>query len=186
MATVTGNTIFARARTQATQQGSDPNTSIVVDNLGGARVLLNETIRILYRAKANTDSRFRHDVNVTHTIAIAGGAGTVPDTIMREFLRQADITDDNSSLVTFLDYSTDLNQTFAQLGYLTIDGDAFNYLAPTPELDSYSGDLTIKCPTFPDFPNNMSQNITFPSESIIDDLCDLLAQTLMGKVAMAI
>ncbi len=161
--------------------GGDPNTSVVVDNLGGLRSFLNHSIRELYRRKATSDSRFRHDINVTNTIAIAGGTGDVPENLMRECLPMSDITDANNSLVSYLAYSTDVQQTFSQLGYLTIVGDEFQYTAPAPDLDSYSGDLTIQCPTFPVFPNAMSQDITLPSQATADDLVLLLANAILGR-----
>jgi hypothetical protein len=180
MATVTGNQILARATVIATQQGVDPNMSKVIDNRGGARALLNETIRNLYRAKAN-DQKFTNDITTKSTIPMTAGVGAVPDEMMREFLDQAQIADENDSLITYLNYSIDVNQTFDQLGYLWIVDDEFRYLAPSPTLLTYGDDLFITCPSFPTFPASLSSNITFPSEAIIDDLCSALAAELRGS-----
>ncbi len=184
---ISGDEIFARSRTLATQMGGDPNSSVVIDSRGGLRVLLNNAIRELYRRKAATDSRFRHDINVTNTVAIAGGQGEVPENLMREFLRGADITDGNGfSLITYLDYSTDAQETYNQIGYLWIVTNTFFYRAPAPDLDTYSGDMVIQCPSFPDFPNSMAQDMVLPSFSTADDLVLTLAQALMGEVKLAV
>lgn len=186
MATATGNEILARARTIATQQGLDAHQSTVIDNLAGARALLNDTIRILYRARANSQNFYR-DIVTRHTVVIAGGTGTCPDTVMRELLHQADVTDANGSLVTYYNYGADYNSgvNFQQLGYLTLQGDTFLYTAPAPDFDAYSGNLYVTVATFPTL-TNMSSSITFPSESIIDDLCSMLAQSLTGEVKLAV
>lgn len=180
MATVTGDQILARARVIATQQGVDPNMSNVIDNRGGARALLDETIRNLYRAKAN-DQKFTNDITTKSTIAMTTGVGAVPSTLMREFLDQAQIADEDDSLITYLNYGIDVNQTFDQLGYVWIVADEFHYLAPSPTLLTYTNDLFVTCPSFPTLPAAMSSNITFPSTSIIDDLCSALAAELRGN-----
>lgn len=182
MATETGTNLMARARVAATQMGGDANASQVIDSLGGIRVLLNNSIRELYRRKAN-DIKFRHDITVDNAVVITTGTGTVPSTLMREFLSQANISNSTGDLITYFDYAVDANsgQTFGQLGYLWITGDTFNYLAPSPNLATYSGTLTVSCPSFPTFPVSMTSVITFPSSATIDDLVLLLAQAITGK-----
>lgn len=156
-----------------------------IDSKGGLRAWLNDTIRILYRSRAN-EQKFRTDISVNNSVAIAGGVGTVPNTLMREFLHQANISNDNNDLITYLDYGIDANQTFDQLAYLWIVGDEFRYIGIAPDLDTWSGDIVINCPSFPEFPMNMTQAISFPSEAVIDDLCTLLAQSIMGRVQLQV
>lgn len=184
MATASGNEIMARARVTATQMGLDPSQSNVIDNLGGARTLLNNSIRQLYRQKSN-DQKFSQDITTRHTIAIGTGTGACPDEVMREFLHQANVTDENDSLVTYLNYQIDTNQTFDTLGYLWLEGDTFHYRAPSPDLDDFDGDLYVTVQSFPEFPAAMSSSITFPSETTIDDLCLMLAYAMLGKVEFA-
>jgi hypothetical protein len=162
--------------------GGDANQSVVIDSLGGLRVLLNNSIRELYRRKA-TDQKFFRDIAVRHTIAISSGTGTCPDEIMREFLHNADITDDDNSLVTYYTYGADYNSgvNFNQLGYLTLQGDTFQYTAPSPDLADYGGNLFVTVASFPTFPAQMSDTIDFPSEATIDDLVLMLAMAISGK-----
>ncbi len=150
------------------------------------RAWLNDTIRILYRSRAN-EQKFRTDISVDNTIAIGSGVGVVPDTLMREFLHQANINGADTDLyVTYLDYGIDANQTFDQITYLWIVGDAFRFRGPSPDLGDWSGDIVINCPSFPELPAHMTDSITFPSEAVIDDLCTLLAQSILGKVQLAV
>jgi hypothetical protein len=181
MASETGSNIFARARTIATQTMSDANVSQVIDSLGGLRALLNHSIREVYRRKS-TDQKFAQDIVTVHTIAIGTGTGVVPDEIMREFLQQANITDNNGSLVSYMNYAIDAsNETFDQLGYVWITGDTFNYKAPAPDLSTFSGSLFVTVQSFPEFPASMSSAITFPSTATIDDIILFLSQAILGK-----
>ena len=183
MATASGEEIFARARTIATQAaGSDANMSPQIDSKAGIRALLNSSIREIYRRYAN-DQKFIRDTVTIHTIAITAGAGTCPDEIMREFLHQANITDANDSLVTYYNYGADYNSgaNFSQLGYLVLESDAFQYTAPAPDLATYTGNIFISVPTFPTFPADMADPITFPSETAIDDIVLFLANAILGR-----
>lgn len=181
MPSVTGTSILARARTLATQTAGDANVSQVIDNLGGARTWLNNAIREVYRRKAK-DQKFINDITVLNTVTISGGSGTCPDEVMREFLHQANITDDDDSLVTFLKYPTDAgSETFDQLGYCWLVGANFQYKAPSPDLSTYSGNLFVTVPSFPEFPASMSDNISFPCSSTVDDVVGVLAMALVGK-----
>lgn len=177
---ITGTSILARARTIASQTTTDANISQIIDSKGGIRALLNHAIREVYRRKAQ-DIKFRHDIIETNTITIGDGVGAVPDNLMREFLKQSDITDNNGALVTYLDYQVDTNATFNQLGYLWIEGDTFHYRSPAPDLDGFDGTLTITCPTFPTLPSHMTQVIPFPSQASADDVVLFLAQAILGK-----
>lgn len=165
----------------ASQVGGDANASQVIDSLGGLRAMLNSAIRELYRRK--TDPRFHRDITTRHTITIGSGTGDVPDEVMREFLRKADITDENGAMVTYFDYTADFDSSanFNQLGYLCIQGDTFRYRAPSPDLETYSGELYVTVPSFPELPASMASAITFPTESVIDDLVLFLSQALLGK-----
>lgn len=181
MATATGTSIFARARTIATQTATDATQSAVIDAMGGLRATLNHAIREVFRRKAK-DQKFTNDISVRHTIAIAGGEGSCPDTIMREFLQQANITDENNSLVSFMNYPIDAtNETFNQLGYAWLVGDTLRYRAPSPDLDAFDGDLYVTVPTFPTFPVSMQSNLTFPSEATIEDVVLFLAMAITGQ-----
>lgn len=181
MATSTGNNIFARARTIASQSGTDANQSVIIDSLGGIRALLNNVIRDVYRGKAN-DQKFLRDITTRSTVTISSGSGVVPDEWMREFMHQADITDSNGSLVTYYNYASDYNSgvNYNQLGYCYILGDTIKYTAPSPDFATYSGNLYVTVSQFPTFPASMAQNITFPSVAIIDDVVIALAQAIRG------
>lgn len=180
MASVTGEEIFARSRTIATQTATDANVSAVIDAKGGLRALLNHSIREVYRRKAS-DQKFTNDITVRHTVAITGGDGPCPDEIMREFLSQANITDGNNSLVSYMNYAIDATQqTFNQLGYLWLVGDTFHYTAPSPDLTTFSGSLFVTVASFPEFPNSMSQDIEFPSMATAEDVILFLAMAITG------
>lgn len=182
MATSTGNNILARARVIATESGGDANQSPVIDNLAGLRALLNNVIRDVYRAKA-TDQKFLRDITSRSTVVISSGTGAVPEEWMRELMHQADITDTNNSLVTYYNYASDYNSeaNFNTLGYCYILGDEIKYTAPSPDFATYSGNLYVTVAQFPTFPASMAQNITFPSESTIDDVVIALANAIRDK-----
>lgn len=185
MATSTGNSLFARARTIASQVMSDANQSVVIDNLGGLRALLNNTIRELYRDKAR-DQKFTRDIVTRNTVTMTAGTGTCPDTVMRETLPHfGQFQDDNGSLITYYNYQIDAEsgKNFNQLGYVWLQGDTFHYTAPSPTLNTYAGNLFVTCPTFPTLPGVMSDTITFPSETIIDDLVLALAAAITGNLS---
>ena len=183
MATASANEIVARARTISTQAGTDANVSVVIDALGGLRALLNDTIRTLYRGRSN-DQKFIRDIVTRQTIIIASGTGSCPDEIMRELLHQAQFQDDNDSLISYYNYNIDFDSgtNYNQLGYCCLVGDDFSYRAPAPDLDSYSGNLFVTVASFPTLPASMADDITFPTTTVIDDLCSLLAQAILGKV----
>lgn len=180
MPSVTGTSILARARTISSQTGQDANAAQIIDSLGGLRALLNNSIRQLYR-RYSKEQKFINDSVVKHTVTISGGSGTMPTNAMREFMHTAQITDTNDSRVSFFKYSTDISETFDQLGYAWIVEDTLKYRAPSPDLDSYSGDLYVTVPTFPQFPASMDDVIEFPSETVIDDLALMLASAISGK-----
>lgn len=175
---------MARARTLASQLGGDANQSVIIDSLGGARAALNDTIRTLCR-KYSADQKFIRDTVTRNTVTITAGTGACPDTVMREFLHTGQFQDDNDSLITYYNYNVDFasDQNFNQLGYVVLQGDTFHYTAPAPDLDTYNGNLFVTAPTFPTFPASMATAITFPSVTFIDDLCSLLTEVLVGKVA---
>ncbi len=165
--------------------GMDANQSNVIDSLGGARALLNETIRNLYRQRMKESQSFTRDTVTKNTVAVTSGVGACPDGVMREFLpTMGQFTDDNGSNITYFNYNIDADSgvTFSQLGYVRLDGDNFYYTAPSPTLDTYTGNLFVLVPTFPVI-TNMASAISFPTTGIIDDLCSLLAATLVGSVA---
>lgn len=173
---------MARARTAATQQGGDANSATTIDSLGGIRVLLNNSIRELYRRKAN-DIKFRHDITVNNTVSVGTGTGTIPETLMREFLDGANLSDDNGAYISYFSYAVDATSgvTYDQLGYLWISAiDTFSYRAPSPDFTDYTGNLFVSCPCFPLF-GNMSDSIEFPSTATIDDLVLVLANAILGK-----
>ena len=182
MASETGNNIFARARVIASQTATDAHQSSIIDSLGGLRALLIHSIREIYRRQSN-DQKFIKDTVTRHTVTIAGGEGDCPDTVMREFLGQADVTDDNNSLVSYLNYGADYSSgvNFTQLGYLTLQGDTFLYTAPAPSLSDYDGNLYVSVASFPELPAQMTSAITFPSESTIDSVVLFLAMAISGK-----
>lgn len=181
MASINGTDLMARARVVASQTATDANQSAIIDSLGGIRSLMNNSIREVYRRKAD-NQKFLHDISVRHTVSISSGIGDCPAEVMREFLVQSQFEDDNDSFITYLTYNIDWSsgQLFDQLGYVTMQGDSFKYRAPSPDLDTYSGDLFVTAPTFPQFPADMTDPITFPSDSTIDDIALFMAQALMG------
>lgn len=183
MATVSGEEIFARARTIATQTRSDAHSSPVIDAKGGARALLNHVIRQVYRTKSN-DQRFIRDIFATNTVAVTSGVGACPDTVMREFLHLGEFTDDNQSLITYYNYLTDWanDQNYATLGYVVLVGDSFQYREPSGTATSYTGDLNVYVPSFPTLPASMASNITFPSDTTIDDVVLSLGAALIGAL----
>jgi len=176
----TGEEIFARARTIATQMGGDANLSAVIDSKGGIRALLPHAIREIYRRKAN-DQKFNADIAVTKTVAIVAGSGTCPDEIMREFLNQAEFADDNGSLITYFDYGIDMNSgtNFSQLGYVTLQGSTFLYTAPKPTV-SYTGNLDVTVPCTPVIPASMASDIPM-SDATTEDVVLFLAEAILGK-----
>jgi hypothetical protein len=162
--------------------GGDPNLSPVIDNLAGLRALLNNAIQSVYRDKAG-EQKFTHDISVRHTVTIGSGTGTCPDEIMREFLPQANITDENSSLVSYKIYAVDATQeTFDQLGYLWLVGDTFHYTAPSPDLDDFSGSLYVTVPSFPAFPASMADDIPMDTDTT-NDVIMWMAQALRNPAA---
>jgi hypothetical protein len=170
----------------ATAIGVDPNQSVEIDVKGGLRAMLNSAIRYLYREKAE-DIKFRQDIAVDNAITITTGTGTLPDNVMREFLGQANISNSDGDLITYMDFPIDVTggQTFGQLGYVWLTGmDTLNYRAPSPTLDTYSGTVTVSVPTFPTFGATMSDPITFPSTATLDDLCYVLALGIRGDLKL--
>lgn len=181
--TITVAEILARARTIATQAGgTDANMSTVIDSRGGLFALLTHIIADVYRGKA-IDPKFVRDITVKHTISMSAGTGTVPTTIMKEFMRQANLTDDDNSLITYYEYASDYDsgQNFNQLGYLIIVGDEFNYTAPSPN-DPYTGNLYVTVPSTP----TVTTSVTFPSDQTSLDVIIALALAIQGKVKVAL
>lgn len=182
MATISLSTLLARARVLATQTGGDATQSVVIDNLAGLRAALNHCILEIYRRKAK-DPRFLRDITTRSTVTITSGTGTVPTTTLKEFLHQADFTDDNNSFVTYYDYAVDFNSStnYAQLGYVYVLGSDFKYMAPNRNL-SYSGNLFVTTPTAP----AVATSMTFQSEQTIDDIILLLSQAIIGKASFEV
>jgi hypothetical protein len=177
----TGNSIIARARTIASQTAGDANTSAVIDARGGLRVLLNNAIREVYRQKAN-DKKFRQDISVENAVSVSAGTAAVPENLMREFLPQANISNSDGDLISFMTFPVDVTESFNQLGYVWLTGDTLNYRAPSPTLGTYSGTLTVSCPSYPEFPASMATEIPFPSTATVDDVVLALAAAITGNL----
>lgn len=174
------NTIFARARTIATQTGGDANASPLIDDLANAKALLNHVIRNVWRKKA-ADASGYHDIATKQTIAVAASAGTLPTNVMREFLgTNAQFQDTNNSLITFLDYVIDANTStlYSQLGYVTLNGTALTYRAPAPN-QSYTGSLYLTCPTMPTIPSTWASTLDV-SDTATDDIVLALSMAMAG------
>jgi len=178
MATITLTQLLARARTIATQTATDANASPLIDSLAGMRALLNNCVLEIYRRKAR-DTKFIRDITARTAITISSGSGTLPDTVMREFLSEANITDDNNSLVTYYEYASDYNSSvnFTQLGYAFLQGNSLKYTAPAPDFDTYSGNVYITSPVLP----TVGATMTFPTEETIDDIILMLARAIRGE-----
>jgi len=178
--TITLSEILSRARVIATQTGIDANQSVLVDNRAGLRALLNSCLLETYRRKAS-DQKFLRDITIKNTVAISGGTGVVPDTIMREFLHQANWADSATppSLITYYDYAADFNsgENFSQLGYVYIDGSTFYYTAPAPTT-SYTGNLYVTTPSIP----AITTSVVFQTQEMADDVILMLAQAIAGKI----
>lgn len=174
---------MARIRTIASQTASDANQNVIIDSLGGIRALLNNTIREVYRQKSN-DQKFIRDIVTRNTVVVTSGVGACPDAVMREFLHAAQFQDDNDSLITYYDYNIDADsgQNYNQLGYVRMSDSNFLYTAPSPTLDTYTGNLFVTVATFPTFPVSMASAITFPSVSTIDDIVLAGAAAITGKL----
>lgn len=177
--------ILARARTIATQMGLDPNQSTVIDNLAGARALLDHVIQEVYRKKANDKKNF-HDITTRHTISVVASSGAIPDEILREFLPQADFQDANNSLIAYIPYYVDYASgvNFSQLGYVTIQGDNFLYRAPAPN-SSYTGNLYVTAVTLPTLPANWSTTLTIGPDTV-NDIVIALAEALKGNYPLIV
>ncbi len=170
--------IFARARTISSQSGGDATQSPVIDNLGGLRALLNHCILEVYRRKASSPM-FLRDITAVTTVAIASGSGTLPATVMREFLDTGNFTDDNNSLVTYFEYASDYNSTvnYTQIGYAMVVGDTIKYTAPAPDFAAYNGNLFITSPVLP----TITTSVMFNTEETADDVILLLARAITGS-----
>lgn len=175
--------ILARARTIATQRGADPNTSPVMDNLAGARALLDQVVQEVYRRKAN-DKKNYHDITTRHTVAVTASTGAIPDEILREFLPQANFQDANNSLIAYIPYAVDYSSgvNFSQLGYVTIQGDNFLYRAPAPN-QSYTGNLYVTAVTLPTLPSNWSTALTIGPDTV-NDIVAALAEAMVGNYSL--
>lgn len=173
------STIFARARTVATQAGGiDANQSAYIDAKGGLKALLPHVILYVYREKAK-NPKFLRDITTKKTITITSGTGTLTTDVMKEYLGSADFADDNGSLITYFDYAVDFDsgQTFDQLGYAFLIGSTISYTAPSPN-NPYTGNLFITVPCTP----TVTTTVTFPSEETANDVILTLALALQDKV----
>src|SRR6185369_6893360 len=180
MVTIALSTILARARTISSQLAGDANSSPLIDDLGGLRALLNHAILEVYRRKA-TNPNFIKDINLRQNIVITAGSGTLPDNIIREYLRSADWQDANGSLISYFDYPMDFGsgQNYNQLGYVTVNNSTISYTEPSPGTStSYTGNLTVSAPSTP----TIGANIDFESQQTSDDVILLLARAIRGEV----
>ncbi len=160
--------------------GVDPNASVLIDNKGGLRALLNHAVLEVYRRKAKNPN-FIKDINLQQTVPIVAGAGTLPDTVIREYLQQADWQDVNGSLISYFDYPMDFGsgQNYNQLGYVTVNNSTISYTEPAPGTStSYTGNLTVTVPSTP----TIGTNIDFESQQTADDVILLLAEAIAGKI----
>jgi hypothetical protein len=178
---MTGNEILARSRVVASQTAGDATQSPVIDSRPALRSLLNTCIRETYRAKAK-DPNFIKAINVKKTIAIVASAGTLPDTVIRQFIRQASWADDNNSYISYWDYPVDANsgQNFDQLAYVQLVGDTIEY-TPANSGSAYTGNLYCTTPCYPVFPASMATNIPMKDE-VAEDVISLMALAIRGQV----
>ncbi len=160
--------------------GVDANVSTVIDSKGGLRALLPHVIRYTYREKAK-DPKFLRDIYVRQTIPFTANVGACPDSVMREYLKQAEFQDEDGSLIAYLDYNIDLNQKFDQLGYVVMSGNNFNYSPPSPTT-SYTGDMFVSVPSYPEIPGDPNDPIPFPSDATADDVVINLALAIRGDI----
>ncbi len=171
--------ILDRAKVQAFGINNDPNNSIVIDSDLTAEAIFPHAVRAVYMNLARSGEDLQN-INAAHVIAMVSGVGTLPDTVLREMIMEANLP--NHPFATFLQHFGDYqrHRFDSQLCYFTIRGDKF-YSSCTPD---GAGNIVIETPTIPATPVDADDDLPF-SEKVILDVINSIASVLRGETTLA-
>ncbi len=172
-----------RAIRVATMAGLDPHTSPVVDNGVVAEDLFYDALRraVAESAKNPSDAQaMKRD----HTITITNGVGTMPDTVLDDFLSSSSIYSTTDSNIAenstycprYVDY---LRPVHSQLGYYAVQGSSLLYREPAGDAGAWDGDLHLVTVSTPAIPATIADAMTISTE-LAERTIQILAGMLRG------
>lgn len=165
--------------------GVDPNTVAFVDN----SVVLEDLFYEALRAAVIEGSQRPAEVgNLTRdfTIAVSGGIGALPDSVINECLDNSSIysgdDDDIGQFSSFQTrYSDFIRAVHPQIAYYHIQGTNFLFRDIGGDPNDFDGDINLITVALPDIPSVITDLITISSETA-ERAIVLLAEMLRGSI----
>ena len=163
--------------------GLDPHTSPVVDNGVVVEDLFYDALRraVAESAKNPSDAQaMRRD----HTVTIVNGVGTMPDTVLDDFLSSSSIYSTTDSNIAenstycprYVDY---LRPKHSQLSFYAVQGSSLLFTEAGGNSGEYDGDLHLVCVSVPAIPATITDPITISTE-LAELTITILASMLKG------
>lgn len=150
-----------------------------------AEALAINALQVIAQRVANSERRDL--LRRTVTVALTNGVGTVPDTVLVEYICNADLHNpsDLSELYTHIKHWNDfITDTETRLGKFNVKASTLTVIQPNALYDPSSGltgNVSLTASTVPQIPANATDLITnFPAE-LENDLIAILAGMLQGK-----
>lgn len=150
-----------------------------------AEALAINALQIIAQRVANSERRDL--LRRTVTIVLTNGVGTIPDTVLVEYMVNADLhnPDDLTELYTFIKHWNDfINDPETRLGRFNVKASTLSVIQPGEvydPADGRTGNISLTASTVPQIPANATDPITnFPAE-LENDLIAVLAGLLRGQ-----
>jgi len=167
--------IMQRAFRLANTLGTDGHASAIIDNRVAIEDLFPIALRAAFAELAKDVSQLA-SLKRTHTISITSGVGTLPDTVMNEYLDNSSAwTTANSDLVTYQERYLDfLRPTYPQYGAYTTKGSQFLFREPDADYGAFTGSVYLS-----DIPSTITDAIDV-STNVAELTIKHLTQMLKG------
>jgi hypothetical protein len=168
--------IIARAEQIAVGRGIDPHTSPVLDGLMTFEALYPHVLRYVFTrglmARPETVEDFMRD----STIALVANVGTLPDTVLRQFLSHSFLPAyPFATMVRYIDYTRSRFDTMLSY-YAFRDNEIYFNVAV--------GSVVLRTPTLPDVPATAATNLDL-SPRLVEDVIAALAAVMIGELPVA-
>lgn len=174
--------ILNEALRVANMAGGDANSSPTIDN----RVVLEDLFYSALRQAIVEGSENPAEIGALkydHTITVTNGAGTIPDTVLNEFMDGSTVYSDDGTLNGLMSfqprYFDYIRDGHSQLGYYTVQDDQFLLKEPGGDISDYTGDVHLVTTTMPTV-TDATTDLAISSETAKKTV-EILASLLRGK-----
>lgn len=172
------NEIIARSETLAQGRNTDPTASPVIDSgTMTAESIFPHALRYCTAEMLATGENLQNSA-INHTIALVAGVGTLPDAVIREFLR-SDSHLPTVPMSSWIDYPDFNRAKFTSLlKYYSANNGSFYYS------DTAASSIVLNAPSVAVMPSDPDAAVPL-SGKLVDNIVATIAAVLTGELSFA-